>query len=241
MVYDVNAQRNQVDCDSQKMLLDGAVDNMTMLLNEWETGFTSVEDLNNEYCIPFPEWFRVMNAYKRCLKAFPRTLFAFVGTNIKKIYKEFCMTEEKRIFAYSHLSCMKPSNKKFFTDISIQVRNFADFMSKVPIDDVIPGFCCGYLNLTNDFEERFENECTRQGKQGSGRFISNIIKSLFIDSIDIMCGKYSKPDDCNEPRLGRMLDDMLTQSRNRTKFPFKSPVVPVLKILDRMDGKVNLD
>jgi hypothetical protein len=67
----VAGQKKQIDCETQKELLDIAVDNMTMMMNEWEMGFANEQELNNDYCIPFLEWFKVYNSYKSCLKAFP--------------------------------------------------------------------------------------------------------------------------------------------------------------------------
>lgn len=234
--------KKKVDCVAQKVLLDVAVDNMTMMMNEWETGFATIEEFNDDYCVPFQEWFKVFNIYKSCLKAFPRTLFAFVGTNIKKMHKEFCQTENKKSIAFNHLTCFKPSNKPFFSKISHRIKNFANFISNVAdVDEMIPGFCCGYLNLTAGLDVEFEQECRRQGKPGSGRFMVDIVKALFVDAVDVMCGTHSKPEDCKSPKLVSLLDEMVTQSQNVTTFPFKSPVIPVLKILQRMDGKVNID
>jgi hypothetical protein len=92
-----------------------------------------------------------------------------------------------------------------------------------------------------------EAECARMGKPGSGLFMMNFFRALFVDAVDIMCGKYSKRSDCMGPKITQIMDQMVRRRQNITslpaadRFPFKSPVLPVLTILDRMDGKVNID
>ena len=236
------AVASPAECAARTPVVDSAVDNMTMVISENVNGYPTMDDFVNEYCSPFPDWFRDLNSYKPCLKAFTRTLYAFVATNIKKIYKEFCTSDEKKLIAFNHLTCFNPESKPVFMDIGAKVKTFAYYIADLPdIDDIIPVFCCGYLNVTVTLTEQVERDCARQGKVGSGVFIGKIVKALFADAVDFICGRYQTSADCSTPKLTGAMDAMVEKQKLKTVFKHKSLVLPVLDVFARLDSKINVD
>lgn len=229
-------------CVEQKKLLDSAVGNITMVINSDVVEYPDIEDFDDKYCKPFLSWYRVLSGFKPCLKSFTRTLFAFVGTNMKKLHKEFCAIEDKKVLAFNHLKCMNPKSKPEFMKVGKMTNNFVSFIQELPDEnDIIPSFCCGYLNVSASSTEQFEASCQTQGRSGSGVFMGNIVKSLLSDAIDMMCGAYSKPADCQTPKMKSLMAAMAERLRSTTVYPYKSIMPPVLEIFKRMDGKMNVN
>lgn len=238
----VAAQNKKVNCDEKLEVLNDAVNNMLMVINENVLEYPTVQDFDDEYCIPFSGWFRGFSGYKPCLKSFTRTLVSFIGVNIKKLHKQFCLSEENKVIAFNHLRCMVPKTKPVFNDIGRQVKNFVSYIVELPqVDDMIPAFCCGYLNVTTTMIPIMETTCVQQGKTGSGIFMGNIVKSTLSDAVDMICGKYSKVEDCRTPKLSQMMDAMAQRLTETKNLPLKSLISQVLVIFKRLDSDLNVD
>ena len=168
------------------------------------------------------------------LAAFPRTLYSFVGTNIKKLSRKFCGSDEKKAIAYRHLQCLNLESKPAFRSVGKRVLNFANFIAELPdVDAILPGFCCGYLNVTTELTRRVEDVCTRQGRAGSGEFMGGVVKALFVDAVDFICGRWQTLNDCQTPKLKTLMNAMASRLQSQTESPYKSVVIPVTKVFAR--------
>lgn len=232
------------NCEKALKDADEAGDKILMIANANVTGYETVDDFNEDFCIPALGWLKTYNAYKKCMKAFPRTLYAFVGTNLKKTHKEYCVSEEKRQIAFNHLKCLNPKSKHVFREAGKDILSFAMFVSNMSnIDEIIPLFCCGYQRVAAEMTERAEKTCIAEGMPGSGNFIAGIIKSVLQEPVDIICGAHSKAEDCKATRIAENMDALFKFAVNKTHsdFPYLSSIPPVVKILERMDGKFTVD
>ena len=232
------------NCEKILKDADEAMDKILMIANANVTEYKTEEDFNEDFCIPALGWLKTYNAYKKCMKAFPRTLYAFVGTNLKKTHKEYCVSPEKRQIAFRHLRCMNPRSKHVFREAGKDLIAFSVYVANMSnVDEIIPLFCCGYNNFAAEMTERAEKACVAEGMPGSGLFIANIVKSVLQDPVDIMCGAHSKAEDCKSPRITENMNGLLKFGANKTHadFPFLSSIIPVVKILDRMDGKFTVN
>ena len=213
-----------------------------MVVNNRVTGYSSIDEFDKQYCVPFNAWLRSYNSYKPCLAPFPRSLFSYVGTNMKKTHSDFC--GEKKQIAFDHLKCLSPETKPTFRRTGLQVLHFADFISKLPeTNQIIPTFCCAYQKLTKLFEKRLEKLCSSKGYKGAGTFLIEILMAVMEDTVDMMCGAYQGSGECQQSVMQQRVSTMIKQARNVTtaSFKFQSPIEPLILILERMDDSLTID
>lgn len=233
------AATGQLDCEAQLLSSDAAVNKILMLVDKNATGYKTIQQFDSEYCIPFNEWIKEARKYRPCLKAFPTQIYSIVMSNVKKTWKKFCLPGPNKNTGFRHLKCMRPSNKGDFIKVGNIIVSFMDYVSKVEdLDEAIPSLCCGSKSLLLKAEDQLEKTCSSVRQKGSGKWMANITYSLLQDALDMMCGSYDTLEVCNSkvPQLMTKIDASLDPEAN---FNY-TMIVPLVRLVKRLDGQLNL-
>lgn len=135
---------------------------------------------------------------------------------------------------------MDSTTKAEFLVIRDKITSLLVYIKDLPnIDDVIPATCCGTRKLLDDTEKDLVRVCSGKGRPDTPKFAVNLINDLISDATDIMCGKFPTVGACvaERPVLAEGISHVLS-NYSRHDFSF---VVPLLEVIQRLDGKINED
>jgi hypothetical protein len=226
-------------CSDSLLDLDKKISNILFFLQPEFVSWKDSNEMRSHYCSKVPGWMKEAQEYRPCLKAFPRTIFNIILTNVKKAFKRFCLNPESMRLAVSHVKCLDNETRPGFLDIGDKVTTLLYHVSNMTdIDQVIPGVCCGANHLLIYCKEDIEKMCKSRARDDTDEFFINLVKSLLSDALDLMCGKFSSPKDC---RAGApdVYDNLLVAIDNRRRHSV-SLIVPLLEVIQKLDGQVNL-
>ena len=242
LVFQVTyAQKPSLDCDAQLIKSDKAIDEILFIFNRNVTGYKSKQQMDDLYCKPFPEWLKEARVYRGCLKSFPGQVYSIVMNSIKKTWKTFCLTEENKSLAFRHTKCMKPTNRHKFDQLRDMIISLLEYIAGVEdVNLIIPGLCCGAKRGLAKFAEDLEKVCNAERMKGSGHWVTQeVIYRILQDALDMMCGAYDTLEICNAKFPDLMLN--IENSLNTTETYNHTLVVPVVKLIQRLDGDLNLE
>ena len=111
-------------CDQLVDHMSLATNKMLIIFNPVQQLFASPNDFVGKYCTPFNGWFAVSKEYRRCLKAFPKSLYAMITNNIRKTYKNYCFDPVKIDFAYSHVKCFRSETYELISSVAMKLVAF---------------------------------------------------------------------------------------------------------------------
>jgi len=226
-------------CDRKLKVVEDMVEKMLVLFDAKVTAFPSVEFLNETYCRKFPDWYKIALQFKPCLPSFTRTLFGVTMTNVKKVYKLFCQNPGQLRLAYEHVKCMDETTKGDFIEIYHKIVNVIVHVSKMEnLDDIIPAACCGTKIALDQGMIDLARICNGKGRTDTPQFVMSLVSSVISDALDIMCAKWPTVSSCHIQRPD-LVGGIVTAMTNYTKYDF-SPVRPLLKIMERLDSKINV-
>ena len=176
--------------------------------------------------------------YRPCLKAFPAQIVNIAILNLKKLYKRFCLSSDKNL-AFHHLQCMKPENKEVWMKIGNMAISTVKFISTIDdLEEAIPSLCCGTRNTVFRAEIILEDVCSRLNLTGSGKWMANVVNSFLTDVLDIMCFSFSSVEECS-----KKVPVIMAKLNNATNVEVQfntSLIVPLVKLVNRLDGQINL-
>lgn len=159
--------------------------------------------------------------------------------NIKELHRANCGRESLNL-SFTHVTCMDSTTKAEFLEIRDKITSLLVYIKDLPnIDDVIPAICCGTDKLLDDSRKDFVRICRGKARPDTPQFAVNLINSIISDATDIMCGKFSTLGVCvvERPVLAEGILHVLS---NYSRHDF-SVVVPLLEVIQRLDGKINED
>ena len=105
---------------------------------------------------------------------------------------------------------------------------------------IIPGLCCGAKRGLAKFAEDLETVCNAEGMKGTGPWVAKeVVYRILQDALDMMCGAYDTLEICNAKFPDLMLN--IENSLNTTETYNHTLVVPVVKLIQRLDGDLNLE
>ena len=215
--------------------LDSRFNEIFFFLKPNHYGFNDSTDMTDNYCVKVPEWVKDIQDYRRCFRLFPRTLFNIVITNLKKVYKKFCLDSQSMKLALKHLECLDKETSPSFLDVGDKITSLLRHVANMSDpNQVIPGLCCGVNHWLLQCKDEWEKICKSKARPDTPEFYMDFVKSLFSDVLDIMCGKLSSATECQS------IDEGVLQSlenRKREKF---SVIWSILQIFQKLDGEVNL-
>ena len=160
-------------------------------------------------------------------------------SNVKKTYKTYCLSETNKNLAFRHLRCMRPSNKDGFLQVGSWIISMMNYVSNVEdLDEAIPSMCCGARNLVVKAEQLIESLCSKVRKDGSGKWMTDLTFSLVADALDLMCAGYSSVEECNKkvPEIMAKVDNATISDGQYNH----TAIVPLIKLIKRLDGQINL-
>lgn len=227
--------KNDVNCEDLLMKGDHAFNKIMFLGDTNVTHFTSKQDLKERYCEPFLGWIKTISNYTKCLKAFSKSVLNIVLSNIKKIHKNSCFDDAKLSEAYSHAKCMDSENKeKIASTVNIGVA-YVQFISELPnVDDIIPALCCGSVEYFKSIESIIDASCRSKTGPNTGKYILGLIRNVFSDAMDLMCGKFPTEQSCQSqiPELFKQVSDSMKQNKHYNH----SLAIPLVEMVKRLDS-----
>jgi hypothetical protein len=145
--------------------------------------------------------------------------------------------------SYRHSKCINPVTYSELAELRNKVNNVLGYAANVTdIDEVIPSICCGIYTLIGKVKSEMTKTCTRRrlGLPDTPDFIVNLIEVSLGDMMDLMCGKFKTIKDCETHASTSMkaVDEILNQEKQREAD--HSPILPLIAIVQRLDGQVNL-
>lgn len=185
---------------------------------------------------------KITNDYKPCLRAFPRQLYSIVLSQARRKAKSVCATKESRTELIDSLKCITNDTFKDAAQIGHDITSFVNYLVSIPdINKVIPSLCCGYHIVEANAKAIVDHLCTDQGVGESGsKYLISLIKSTISDALDMMCGGYSTMEIC-ESKVPILLEDIKIAQNNTFGMIYNhSAVVPILKMINRIDTETNL-
>ena len=80
--------------------------------------------------------------------------------------------------------------------------------------------------------------CEPKRKPESGPYVAKMVVDALADLMDLGCSKYQKSDAC----IKEMPDvlqtfDLIAKRQSKTIYPF-TPIVPLSKIIEKIDGSM---
>lgn len=231
------------DCDAQIPAVDEAAAQILILTDQELQGFPTVQNYSETYCHDLPIHIKTFNKFKPCLKPFVRSLYAMVAKSIRKIGKDICGDDEKKAKAHREMECLNPKTKPLFTDVTVKILSALHSVANISdSNNIIPATCCVFQTWQNETTEILEPACEIHGRRSSAKFFVGLIRSLFEEATDLLCSKYHGPDGCSTPDLKVIMDDVYFSNTNSTveDISYKSPIVDLIAILERMDEKLNV-
>lgn len=156
-------------------------------------------------------------------------------SNVRKIHKSICLDDSKLTEAYSHVKCMNSATKSALAQTTNTGVALITYVSQLPnIDDVIPALCCGSLEYWDIFESSVNSVCSRRTGPETGKYMTMVVKNVFGDAVELMCGKYPTKEAC-EKEQGQLFDQVKSSMINSTE-QISSFAVPLVTLVKRLDG-----
>lgn len=227
------------ECDVSLLVLDATVSDVFFMFQPNHFGFNNSQDMFDNYCSKVPGWLKDGYSYRPCLPPFPRTILNIVMNNLRKAYKRFCLDAASMQLALKHLKCLDKDTKADFIDIGDKITSMLYHASNMSdLDKVIPGLCCGANHLLVECKEDLEKMCKSRAMDDTDEFMIDFVKSILSDALDLMCGKFSSPKECHTlaPDLYQGILESIAQRRRHET----SMIIPLLGIIRKLDGTVNL-
>lgn len=156
---------------------------------------------------------------------------------MKKIWKDTCGSDSKRIEAFSHIKCLNPQTKDQFLLMGKRMASMLYYVSKIQdINEAIPSMCCGAANTRVKFQQKLEDICSSTGTKGSGKYLVDMVWNMMSDALDMMCGSFSSIEDCNQKKPGMINKiELETEKVMATGQLNSSVVIPFVRIIKRMN------
>ena len=230
------------DCDSQLPTVDEAAAGILILTDQELQGFPTVKNYSETYCRELPLRTKIFNTFKPCLKPFVRSLYAMVAKSIRKIGKDICGDDAKKAKAHREMECLNPETKPLFTNVTVKILGALHSVSQIDdSNNIIPGLCCVFKTWQEETIEILEPVCEIHGRKSSAKFFVELIRGLFEEATDLLCANYQGPDGCSAPNLMKILNEVYVNNNSTIEtLEYKSPVVDLITILERMDEKLNV-
>lgn len=226
-------------CAASLIDLDHSFGEIIFILQPTHYEFKNINDLKNNYCSKIPGWMKQVQAYRSCLPPFPKTIFNVIFASLKKAYKPFCFDLPTMNLALDHLKCIDKETKPYMVDVVDKVTALLNHIGNLSdINQVIPGLCCGTNHFLVEVRDEFDRICKPKSRGDTGEFITNNVKTILSDALDIMCGKFSTTKKCRSI-VPELFDGILQAMENRKKAE-TTVIVPVLNIIEKLDGEVHL-
>lgn len=231
----------KLDCVQELKNLNYTLIKALFLFDPEIIHYEDSNDFQVRYCDLFPDYYRQVLQYKKCLTPFLRTLFAFIMRNIKGIYNEYCLVEEKRELAVRHLKCMDSETKPEILDIKNILYDVIMYVHRLKdLDEIIPAACCAVKEGIRETEVRIKRICHGKGLPDTPQFALQLIQIVISDAFDMMCGKYPSVEVCWELQPKLMKGIVGTINSNHTEVGYDVFFLPVLEILKRLDKDFNI-
>lgn len=189
------------------------------------------------------DWVRGISAYKACLKAFQKSVFSIIVSNMKKNYKAFCTVDTEKQNIVSHSECFTSQNKEQLQAVVNKLTGLVEYVADRPNpNDMIPGLCCGVVMLGDYLEKGVDSICNTTRKVSgltTGQFTKMIINANTAEALDIMCGNFATLEACRAKPESKMdeLATVLETSRNDYNH---TAFVSLLRFIAKMDTAVNV-
>ncbi|KAI1306057.1 hypothetical protein HDE_01242 [Halotydeus destructor] len=169
-----------------------------------------------------------------CMAPFPRTMFNVGFKLLLKQFKRYCFTPEGQTEFVSNAPCFTPEHIVVFHDNLDIVTNFVDHVAaNVSTNDIIPNMCCAYFTAFDKTFREFNRICSRPEAVD---FFVGLVKTVASDFLDMGCGRYSSPQSCYAHLPEAMaIFDRIAKPGNLKRSPGYSPMVPLVKIMQRLD------
>lgn len=231
-------ESNGVDCKTELSNFNETMIKMVFFFDPTVVKFSSPEDFSTRYCSHFLDYNQKIQRYRRCLRPFVSTLFSFIVRQAKMTFERFCQGSGVDL-VYNHLKCMDNTTKVDIMLINDVIHEMLRYTSTQALNDIIPVGCCAFNKLITDVEGKIGEICQGKGQRDTPEFIIKIIKGIISDLFDMMCVKYPTVDSClkQDPEMMQRVTIAMTNlTRNHD-----SMFLPILDILTRLDGDLNLN
>lgn len=120
------------------------------------------------------------------------------------------------------------------------VTSFANYASELEdVDHIIPAVCCGRGLVKQQCLELVDDLCRQKTGPDTSAYIVDIVYSAFSDIFDLMCGKFKDESSCQK-HAPQLYSDLKVALNNVVKYNHTLSI-PLMKIIQRLDGKVTTD
>lgn len=186
-------------------------------------------------------WVRSIGAYKACLKAFQKSVFSIIVSNMKKNYKSFCTVDVEKENIVQHSQCFTLENRDKLSAVVNKLTGLVEYVADRPDpNEMIPGLCCGIVLLGDYLENGVDAICNNTASGlTTGQFTKMIINANTAEALDIMCGNFGTVEACRakpESKMDQLVTVLETANYNYNHTAF----VSLLRFIEKMDSAVNV-
>ena len=195
------------------------------------------------YCDQLRSHMDCLFEYRTCLKLVPKTLYGIMARDAKKTLKQICMNPAAKKQALDHLKCFSDENFNLYYRMLNGYTNVVMHLSKTPepeLPQLIGSACCAFHALYKNGYDMISHVCDGVTGKATGQFVGGLVRSFATSAIDVVCGKHSSVEVCNQlmPKQMQAFEQQVKEGQGM-RFPF-SPVTPLVKILNIMDSSTSL-
>ena len=226
-------------CRRKEVTADSSAKKIFLLTDPDVKQLFKVEDFDSNYCQKFPSWIKDVSDYKICMKPFQKSIFNMAIMSMKKTYKRFCLNNEAKELVFNHLRCLDPETKESFLGVGDRITTGLTYIADLKtVNDMIPALCCSISYVSQEGLKIATDACRNKTGPETGKFIVDITYSALADAVEIMCNGYSSPSEC-QAKVPVLMTDMKQVLDRPTRHDY-SPLIPMLKFLNRMDKEINV-
>lgn len=228
------------DCDAKLNSLNFTMNKLLILFDRDVVEIPSLQWFKTEYCGQFMIRYKEIFEYRKCLKSFVRSIFTFIMSNVKNMYKKFCLDEKEMQIAFDHLKCMDNETKPEITHASDMLYKGVTYVSKLEnVDEIFPATCCGINLMLDEIQDILGRICPSKSRPDTPEFALSFIKTILSDMFEMMCGKYPTTQTCNEQHPELMIN--IDREIRNASTVYDSFILPLRDVLLKLDETVNVE
>jgi len=195
----------------------------------------NVGDVDNMVCSTVDADITCISEMRKCLRAFPRTIFNIAIKSVRKtIKKMLCENSATKQGLVNALECLKSEVEQAiaFGLLDKLAAIMDEINDNATTTEIFPSLCCS-VKLTRQHVSTTVQELCPQ----LAVLLDEVIQGLFGEVLDMGCGRWHKPNVCDEKIPERMEQFRYRLYNTNDSSPY-SPLIPVLGILKRLDSEL---
>ncbi|XP_074598666.1 uncharacterized protein LOC141853281 [Brevipalpus obovatus] len=158
-----------------------------------------------------------IHQYRKCLSGLGRQTAVLIGRGMKKLYRKFCTSKEKKEKLLEELRCYTSDTKERWTKCIIDIDRHLEFAVRNSTEKyLLANMCCSHATSVRCIENSMKilEKCPK--KPVKKRFLMEALNTVVEESLDFVCGSFQHERECLEknPQGVRNIEEI---SRSGTK------------------------